>query len=133
MEAKIKNIYFSDCYDVKILDTILGQYKYTVFDKHKFVKNFGNTFLEIEKDQTKSYMFSLDVQAGLVKSIKNKKHKNVVYLLYKSHAQDVISLIEQEIKPIMNKFITFEYHLISDIKFYDFKFKTIVDHTKYNK
>jgi len=102
-----KVVYFADFLDVEYLDRELGEGKYIVFDKGKIAKK--NT-----AETAKMYIYVNEIKNELLSTIRNKKIKTLVYLLYGSDVNDVVDNIKTEILPEINKYISLSYVLIDN-------------------
>jgi len=95
---------------MKFFKSLIGE-EFTIFDK-KVVLMQSN---DISHDDTpikefNSYIENLIIQRELTAVLKNKKIKNIIYLLHDTDPNLVISNITTYIKPNINKLIEFVFH-----------------------
>ena len=106
-----KNMYLSDIYDEAYFDEIIGNGKYTIFDKEEIIKQ-----IKIKRkidNSVLNYLSNVEISKALTKAIRNKKIKNIVYLLYTAKPKLIINSINKIIIPKLNTSINIKFHMIT--------------------
>ena len=116
-----KRIFLSDVLDLECFDKLIGPNQYTIFDKDSTSAELKND--SFNKDVL-NYMQNGLIEKSLTKILRNKKIKNVVYLLYSTSPLTVKNNIKDKIISKFNKNSTIEYNIITTKRdFQEFKYK----------
>lgn len=115
-----KMIYFSDFIDEEYFSEIING-EYEIFDKEEIIENIKKK--GVGKD-TLNYMTGLEISKSIIKLIRNKKIKHVIYLLYSSHPKNVMDSINNNILPKLNISVTLNFSVITnDVDMKEYKYK----------
>lgn len=114
-----KKIFLSDVLLPEYFDNLIGQNQYHIFDKDELIRELGD-----QSPDVISHLSGGIIEKNLTKTVRNKKIKNIVYLLYTSIPIEVKQSINDKIISKLGINIGIEYNLIttnSDFQTYKYK------------
>ena len=116
-----KKIFLSDILDSRYFDTLIGTNQYLIFDKDSVLEELKGE--KLNRDVV-DYIQGGLIEKALTKILRNKKIKNIVYLLYSTDPLVVKNNINTKIISKFNKNSSIEYNIITTKRdFQEFKYK----------
>jgi hypothetical protein len=119
-----KHIYLSDIYDEEYFNQVIGSEKYLIFDKQDIIKE-----MKAPKDINENvfnHMVNTEVSKALIKILRNKKIKNVIYMLYTSPTDAIRLIFENNLIPQLNSSLSVGYSIITcRDDFEEYEYQTI--------